>query len=413
MMKMKKRNVVLVIACLVTWCFSACGTEKEEPSDFNTEAEMTEGDEDLETGTEGAAIASEVADHTTNETEDPLNHYYNRGLYIKDGYTYRQLADGLYRRQAGSEDWELLCEIPMNYGRGLACFGDRLYFAGYQEKTDTQGNEWNNTVYYYDTDTGEYGELLSSDILVGTLDVYDGCLYIQTYVSEGGYLQYEGYRLDENGGIEEELDPEAENFLCRDQNEYRKEEYEYIQEFNTGRLTDTSMVYEWKREVIPIPSCARLLDGKALLRQQKNEGESHFILRDTATEEETVLFDGSDVLAVMKEGIYYSSDLGEKLWYYDFAAGTSQEIALPEFWEGDNYLSGAVYMTYDENAIYYYDYSGLETDTPQIIRIDLDDWSYDAIAEGEILNETEGFRVNQVDGEYFYHGEQMYLLEEE
>ena len=30
---------------------------------------MTEGDEDLETG-----------------TEDPLNHYYNRGLYIKDGY---------------------------------------------------------------------------------------------------------------------------------------------------------------------------------------------------------------------------------------------------------------------------------------------------------------------------------------
>lgn len=317
---------------------------------------MTEGDEDLETG-----------------TEDPLNHYYNRGLYIKDGYTYRQLADGLYRWQAGSEDWELLCEIPMNYGRGLACFGDRLYFAGYQEKTDTQGNEWNNTVYYYDTDTGEYGELLSSDILVGTLDVYDGCLYIQTYVSEGGYLQYEGYRLDESGGIEEELDPEAEDFLCRDQNEYRKEEYEYIQEFNTGRLTDTSMVYEWKREVIPIPSCARLLDGKALLRQQKNEGESHFILRDTATGEETVLFDASDVLAVMKEG--------------------------------DNYLSGAVYMTYDENAIYYYDYSGLETDTPQIIKIDLDDWSYGTIAEGKILNETEGFRINQVDGEYFYHGE--------
>ena len=113
----------------------------------------------------------------------------------------------------------------MNYGPGLTCYGDRLYFTGYQEEADVQGSGWNNTVFYYDLDTGEQGALLPVESLVGVLSVYKDYLYVQNFAVDGGYQFYDGYRLDRDGNILEKLDHEGEDFICREQKEYGLAEY--------------------------------------------------------------------------------------------------------------------------------------------------------------------------------------------
>ena len=49
--------------------------------------------------------------------------------------------------------------------------------------------------------------------LTGALNVYDGCLYVQSFALDGGYMVYDGYRLNEEGEILEQRDSEAEDFL--------------------------------------------------------------------------------------------------------------------------------------------------------------------------------------------------------
>ena len=53
---------------------------------------------------------------------------------------------------------------------------------------------------------------------------------------------------------------------------------------------------------------------------------------------------------------------------------------------------------------------GSQDDAAQIMKISLSDGSVEIIVEGEALLETEAYRINQVDEEYFYHGDQMYPL---
>ncbi len=88
-----------------------------------------------------------------------------------------------------------------------------------------QGSGWNNTVFYYDLDTGEQGALLPVESLVGVLSVYKDCLYVQNFAVDGGYQFYDGYRLDRDGNILEKLDHEGEDFICREQKEYGLAEY--------------------------------------------------------------------------------------------------------------------------------------------------------------------------------------------
>ena len=53
---------------------------------------------------------------------------------------------------------------------------------------------------------------------------------------------------------------------------------------------------------------------------------------------------------------------------------------------------------------------GRESGNPRILSLSLEDKTFKVIAEVEYLNETENQRVNQVDEEFFYHGEQIYTL---
>ena len=220
----KRIVCLLLMAGFMILFVCACGQEKEELPKGRTEAETAE--EAVKTVEEAEhAETVEVLENQEKEEESWINHYYNCGIYFKDGYTYRQFADGLYRRGTGSDEWELLFENPMNYGPGLTCYGDRLYFTGYQEEADVQGSGWNNTVFYYDLDTGEQGALLPVESLVGVLSVYKDCLYVQNFAVDGGYQFYDGYRLDRDGNILEKLDHEGEDFICREQKEYGLAEY--------------------------------------------------------------------------------------------------------------------------------------------------------------------------------------------
>ena len=419
MRKTKTKYFMFGLVFLLILSVSACGKKEEEQmeeestesaSEFHTEDEVI-AEEGTEKGTKEEPDNTEGGTDAVPE-ESWVNHYYNRGIYFKDGYTYRQFADGLYRRQAGTDSWELLCEITTNYGPGLTCYGDRLYFTGYEEEADTQGSGWNNAVFYYDLDTGESGNLLNVGTLTGALNVYDGCLYVQSFALDGGYMVYDGYRLNEEGEILEQLDSEAEDFLCREQNEYSIAEYELVHGPVSGRRSSGTSIDELKEEVISTPACAAMLDGKVVLRQQKGEGGSNYFLRDLTTGEDELLFDASDILAVMKDGIYYFPSTGaeESLMYYSFADGTNRELPLPEFWQGDNrMMNPSSYITWDQEAFYFFNY-GSEDDAAQIVKISLSDGSVETIVEGEALMETEAYRINQVDEEYFYHGAQMYPL---
>ena len=419
MRKTKTKYFMFGLIFLLILSVSACGKKREEQiEEENTESVSEFHTEDEVIAEEGTGKGTkEEPDNTEGGTdavpeESWVNHYYNRGIYFKDGYTYGQFADGLYRRQAGTDSWELLCEITTNYGPGLTCYGDRLYFTGYEEEADTQGSGWNNAVFYYDLDTGESGNLLNVGTLTGALNVYDGCLYVQSFALDGGYMVYDGYRLNEEGEILEQLDSEAEDFLCREQNEYSIAEYELMHGPVSGRRSSGTSIDELKEEVISTPACAAMLDGKVVLRQQKGEGGSNYFLRDLTTGEDELLFDASDILAVMKDGIYYFPSTGaeESLMYYSFADGTNRELPLPEFWQGDNrMMNPSSYITWDQEALYFFNY-GSEDDAAQIVKISLSDGSVETIVEGEALMETEAYRINQVDEEYFYHGAQMYPL---
>lgn len=340
MRKTKTKYFMFGLIFLLILSVSACGKKREEQieeentenvSEFHTEDEVI-AEEGTEKGTKEEPDNTEGGTDAVPE-ESWVNHYYNRGIYFKDGYTYRQFADGLYRRQAGTDSWELLCGITANYGPGLTCYGDRLYFTGYEEEADTEGSGWNNAVFYYDLDTGESGNLLNTGTLTGALNVYDGCLYVQSFALDGGYMVYDGYRLNEEGEILEQLDSEAEDFLCREQNEYSIAEYELMQGPVSGRRSSGTSIDELKEEVISTPACAAMLDGKVVLRQQKGEGGGNYFLRDLTTGEDELLFDASDILAVMKDGGYYFPSTGaeESLMYYSFADGTNRELPLPEF----------------------------------------------------------------------------------
>lgn len=389
---------------------SACGQSKTEDKEKTDSNGSTQNTENI-VNTESAEISEIDSSAEGKEESIWVNHYYNQGIYVKDEVTYRQFSDGLYSRKAGSEDWELLFENPMSFGKGLTCYKDRLYFTGYQEEADVQGSGWNNTVFYYDLDTGEQGELLTTEQLASEVTVYDGCLYFE-YLNDESFMVYDGYRLNEDGSIQEKLDAESEDFLCFEQNQYNETEYELMMHSPNSRNSEERdarlRMEELKDGVISVPACAAMLDGKAVLSRQKDESVKSIFLRDVKSGEDTFLFDASFVLAVTRESIFYWDSTGD-FCSYSFQEKSSQEIGEEQGLNLEEYGLSPIYLTWDENALYFYQNYG-ESEIPRILRVNTKDWSFETVAEGEILKETEYWRINQVDEEYFYHGDQIYPL---
>ena len=354
---MKRNRYIFGLILTVLLFISACGNKEQDQNKENNAETIENTESTSEFHTEDEVIAEENSESAedTSETvseESWVNHYYNRGIYFKDGYTYRQFADGLYRRQAGTDNWELL----------------------------------------------------TVESLVGVLSVYKDCLYVQNFAADGGYQIYDGYRLDEDGNILEKLDSDGEDFICREQNKYSLAEYQEMSGTASGRRGSDTNLKELKNEVIPIPACAAMLGGKAVLSQYKDESSVSIFLRDVDSGEDSFLFDAESVLLVTGEGIYYTTVYEENFKFYSFKEQKSINLGVSISIE-DIPAYSSTYFTYDENAFYYYD---INSDTKRIVRISKDDWSAETIAEGDILDREAGWRINQVDEEYFYHGDQMY-----
>lgn len=395
---MKKKICISgIILCMALFLVS-CRTDEILEMDNRTEDKFEQSNSQEPGGAE-----------ETVESENRVNHYYNRGIYAKDGYIYRQFSDGLYRREKNTDQWEQLCEVPIKVGLGLTAYGDRLYFTCYQKEADEQKNGWNNSIYYLDLDTMEWNELLTIGPLTDAVAVYDSCLYVQ-YMEEG-YMLYEGYRLNERGEIEEKLDVHSEDFLCYEQNQYNVAEYEMmgIQAHNYEIDKEPDVILkESKHEIISIPYCAAMLDGKVLLLQQNNESSQHVFLRDLETGEDVFLFDAERILFVTDDEIYYVTETTSAFMYYSFEDKTAREFELPESSEGEQICLDNC-LTYNKTALYFYNY-GRKSGSPQILSYSLENRTVKIVAEGEQLNETENRRVNQVDEEFFYHGDQIYNL---
>lgn len=384
-----------ILAAAVCLAMAGCGKDKapEEPQTSVVETETMA--EEPEVNAENEKTTTAI---------DSLNHYYNSGIYVKDDIIYRQLPDGLYERKRGSEEWKQLCPATITVGAGLACYGERLYFVGYQERADALRPDWNNTVFYYDIDSGDSGELLTVECLVEDLAVYEGCLYMMDYAENGAYMQYKGYELNADGTIKAELDEESDDFICKEQNAYEKRGYEVRR---TSSLTMDNEMKNMKRECISIPFCASMLDGNVILKQYKDELEKHIYQRNLATGEDTFLFDAVSVFLITQRGIYYYANEGENLMFYDFATASSTPFPTPENEQLE--IPDDKYLTYDAEAMYAYDI-GSQTGNPRIVKISFSDGSVETITAGEELQNTENPLVNLVDGEYFYHGEQTYPL---
>ena len=401
---MKMKGILFLFILVSVLSFGAC--ERSNPLEGQN-AETESGEE------------KEPEQSEETERLKWVNHYYNRGLYEKDGFIYRQFSDGLYRRQKGSGDWEQLCEVPINLGRGLTGYGDRLYFTCCPEDGDAQSGDADNTLFYLDLNTMESGELLSEEGAIITAAVYEDCLYIQRTGKQ--WVVYEGYRLNGDGEIAETLDPEENSFLCRFQNEYNRVEAAWnlaLQDSEKEKLK--AELDSMKKEVISAPACAAMLDGKILLQQEYAGGNARFFLRDVETGQEEEIFTGYMALAVMPDGICYVNRDRQTLKYYSFEEKTEEIIQRPQEWE-----TAALYedynLTYDRDYLYLYDSStvwDMNTDEVReytnavLTRTALGSWDGETVLEFEEDGRQETGRVNQTDGEYFYHGDRAFRLAE-
>ena len=131
------------------------------------------------------------------------------------------------------------------------------------------------------------------------------------------------------------------------------------------------------------------------------------IMRNLETWEDTFLFDAVSVFMITPKGIYYYANEEESLTFYDFVTATNSPFLTPE--NETLEIPYDKYLTYDAEAIYAYDI-GSQTGNPRIVKISFADGSVETITAGEALQNTENPRVNLVDSEYFYHGEQMYPI---
>ena len=59
------------------------------------------------------------------------HHYKNRYIVYENGFTYRIFSDGIYRRAAGCEDWELLYHGNMSYNHSLDHYKDYRNCSGH------------------------------------------------------------------------------------------------------------------------------------------------------------------------------------------------------------------------------------------------------------------------------------------
>ncbi len=323
-------------------------------------------DEDRQSGSESGSQddgpGGEMAESGADRNGFNYNHVYNDVIRYWQGDLYLAKEDGIYCLQGGQGEEQLLYESSYDdyRSRGMEIDGNYLYFCGQAsaEKEDTV------TVCRMDLETHEVVDALAGfdlgyeDVLITNISVYEGNLY----VALGAASERLGFSLNENGQAVSQLDQQAEDFLYREHNEYMRTEIERLNaEFASEEYWELCEVQNQRYQaVIDVASCRKLLGGRQVVSQYKdeslrsiyleNEDGTYDYLCDAMSSPPLVTESGvymSSPPLVTESGVYYD-DISGDIWYADFA--TKQTAVF--YARKDREPVELSLMTYDADYVY-------------------------------------------------------------
>lgn len=399
--------LLLCLLLLLGACRKKEQNRTEEARPFDTEEpilmEETAAPEAKETS-DGPVSLSDMLEDITKALDDSdpevwYHHYNNRSIVYKDGFTYRIFSDGIYRRAAGSTDWEPLYQGKMSGNHALEAYREFLYFTLDREGLDPNPSTKfvPQTLWQLDRNTLECKKI--GDMAENTpyiFSIYEENLYIG--YSLFGALRYNVYPLDAEGMPGEKMAEDSPDFICAKQNAYSLEEEAHIMQEGGGAPSDSPQMSDMEREVIPIPCCTAMLNGYYVTTKYYNELSAHFYLTNSATGEQQFLFDAYIILAVTPTGIFYHETAADAdpFHYYSFY----QKEPHPFLKEEITYEHFRL-LTYDRAWLYFYDDN-------RIMRMSRSTGETEAFLD--VNSENLNISYCAVDPEYFYLDEEMYPL---
>lgn len=360
----KKRGRLSIILAamlvLMTGIVVSCGYKQENDNgnpytdgDGTNDESMTEdgrATEDDRATEDGRVTGSDAAENPAGQNGFDYNHVYNDVLRCYEGDLYLSKKDGIYYVEGGQGEEQLLyantCERP----RGMEIDGKNLYFSG------SAPAERNSvaTVYRMDLDTHEVVDALAGfelelpDYLITNVSVYEGNLY----VALGTASVRTGFALDEKGDAVSRLDDEAPDFLYREYNDYMKGE---ISQFNSEYDSEeywklTEEKHQMYQAVMDVASCKKLLDGRQVVSQYKDESVISIYLENEDGTYEYLCDTPGVPMLVTESGIYYK-DLSMEIWYIDFET-KQKDVFYRRSDRDDREWSDLSMVTYDADYVY-------------------------------------------------------------
>ena len=347
---MKRKHITFVVVLILFVFAAACGPEEniqESQTDKSEELEKAEGLEEMEkaveelTSEEETAAAEESLIQNAELTkEERLNrNYYNKELCYWNGSVYCLRKGGLYRRADNEEEWELLCELSLTPQKSMEIYEHWLYFMIPADESDAEDIRAPKILCRYDLENQTLENLMELTKETVDITIYNSVLYLKI-AGLSSSCRYEGWKLNESGVPETELEESSPEFVCRMANEYQKEEEENSENVN--------WIPKLPNEVIASPDCALLLDGNMLFSELYDEASWEFFLYSADGSRKKSLFTGRDIFMVTEDGIYYIKE-GGKINYYSFSDQTEESFAVLDEW------TSLEPLTYDEEYLYGYD----------------------------------------------------------
>ncbi len=347
---MKRKHITFVVVLILFVFAAACGPEEniqESQTDKSEELEKAEGLEEMEkaveelTSEEETAAAEESLIQNAELTkEERLNrNYYNKELCYWNGSVYCLRKGGLYRRADNEEEWELLCELSLTPQKSMEIYEHWLYFMIPADESDAEDIRAPKILCRYDLENQALENLMELTKETVDITIYNSVLYLKI-AGLSSSCRYEGWKLNESGVPETELEESSPEFVCRMANEYQKEEEENSENVN--------WIPKLPNEVIASPDCALLLDGNMLFSEPYNEAGREIFLYSADGSRKESLFTAADIFMVTEAGIYYIKE-GVKINYYSFADQTEESFAVLDEW------TSLEPLTYDEEYLYGYD----------------------------------------------------------
>ena len=232
-----------------------------------------------------------------------------------------------------------MCELSLTPQKSMEIYEHWLYFMIPADESDAEDIRAPKILCRYDLENQALENLMELTKETVDITIYNSVLYLKI-AGLSSSCRYEGWKLNESGVPETELEESSPEFVCRMANEYQKEEEENSENVN--------WIPKLPNEVIASPDCALLLDGNMLFSEPYNEAGREIFLYSADGSRKESLFTAADIFMVTEAGIYYIKE-GVKINYYSFADQTEESFAVLDEW------TSLEPLTYDEEYLYGYD----------------------------------------------------------